>query len=169
MTKFLLLTLTTLSFSLAHADLLKVGDTAPCTEINQLLPDGQETVKCVLDTDVKGQYAMLEFFSATCEACDYNLPLLTDLAAEFANTTTTRLIGIDRNEKLMRDYVAANRDLIKIPVALDAKREAKAAFGIYATPTTFILGPNKKVLYVHVGTFEDADFAEIRAILSKTR
>lgn len=148
---------------------LEPGEQAPCVVLNHLAPDGTESEHCIREPKAEGQYKILEFFSATCSDCAKNLPKVTALAAKTDGVATTRLVGIDRSESLLREYVKSHADLIRFEVALDTARDAKNAYGVVQTPTLFVLDSQDKVVFRHAGVLADEDLAAIEAIVRERR
>ena len=146
-----------------------VGDTAACVVLKQLAPNGMESEHCIRDTKMDGQAKVIEFFSATCSDCQVNLPIVNALSARLEGKATTRLVGIDRSEALIRDYVQGNRNLIRVEVAFDTNRDAKRAYDVIETPTIYVLNHDNKVLYKHTGILSDAAVHEIEMIVDTQR
>ncbi len=140
---------------------LAVGDSAPCVVLNNVAANGSESEHCIRDPEVAGQAKILEFFSATCGDCTENLPIVSQLAARVKAEATTRLVGIDRSESVMRDFIKNNHQLINFDVALDMNREAKRAYDIVETPTIFVLDAHNKVLYRSAGVLSAAEVEQI--------
>ena len=168
-----LVTLAFLSFSLsffaAEAAGLKVGDQAPCVVLNNIAANGMESEHCIRDPKVAGQAKVLEFFSATCSDCHENLPIVSALADRLDRKATLRLVGIDRSETLLRDYIHQHADLIHFDVALDTNRDAKRAYDIIETPTTFVLDAHNKVLFRQAGVLTPAELKTIETLVGVSR
>lgn len=147
----------------------EVGDTADCVILNQIAPDGSESEHCIRDPKVEGQAKVLEFFSATCSACQANLPIVSALSARLEGKATVRLVGIDRSEALIREYLQRNKDLIRFEVALDTNRDAKRAYDVIATPTLYVLDRDNKVIFKHTGVLSNADVQEIEGLVEAHR
>jgi len=149
---------------------INVGDSAPCVVLNHIAPNGgPDSEHCIRESEVEGQYKVLEFFSATCSDCALNLPKVSGLAQRLRGKATTRLIGVDRSESLLRNYVGAHRDQIQFEVALDTNRDAKRAYDVVATPTLFVLDNKDVVKFKKVGVLTDQELATIEAIVSGRR
>jgi peroxiredoxin len=163
MKSLMLAALIGLPFSLAAnmAYALGVGEKAPCVELNNLAPDGSESDHCIRQPNAEGQFKILEFFSATCSDCAQNLPIISAVAAKTETVATTRLIGLDRDEKLTREYTKAHSDLIHFEVALDTNRDATKAYSVVATPTVFVLDPKNTVVFRKDDVLNDADVVQI--------
>jgi thiol-disulfide isomerase/thioredoxin len=142
---------------------LGVGDNAPCISLRDVQPDGHELDQCIRSRPDHVKYILVEFFSITCSACLDNMPVVAQLARDLGGNAATRLIAIDRDEAAIRQYIAETpADLKPFPIALDTKREAKKAFGIYATPTLFILNSTNQIVYKHIGTLSPDDVEAIK-------
>lgn len=146
----------------AHA--LDVGQNGPCVVLNHIQPSGADSEHCIRDPNVEGQFKIVEFFSAVCSDCNRNRPIVFRLFQEIGREVTFRFVGIDRNEALIRNYVASNRAEIPFEVALDTSREAARAYGVVATPTLFVLNPENKIVYKHQGVLSSSDLRAIKAI-----
>ena len=146
---------------------LEVGDAAPCVELQDIQPDNAVISHCIRTKNDNNSFVLLEFFSTTCSDCAENLPKLSALSQEIAGTTTTRLVGIDRDAQAVPGYVAAHRDLIHFPAAIDSDRMALRAYGVDSTPTTFILNSSNQVIYKNVEVFTDSEIAKIKSLVQK--
>jgi hypothetical protein len=140
-----------------------VGDQAPCVSLRDIQPDSTEITQCIRTRPANVPFLLLEFSSVMCSACQDNLPVLSKLAGEVHATAATRMILIDRSESLIRDYLKNTpKSLIHFPASLDMERKAKKAYGIFATPTLFILDQSNRVIYKHVGTLLPDDVEAIK-------
>ena len=90
---------------------------------------------------------------------------MSALASELETEATTRLIGIDRDENLLRTYLAGHKNLILFDLALDTNRDAKRAYDVVSTPTVFVLDPMNKVVFRSSGVLNENEIAEIRSIV----
>lgn len=153
--------LLTLGFA-GSAQALGVGDAAPCVVLNHLQPGGTEAEHCIRDPRIEGQFKIVEFFSAVCSDCARNRPIVHRLYQEIGGMTTFRFVGIDRSEKLLRDYASMHRNEIPFEVALDTSREAARAYGVVATPTLFVLNVDNVIVYKNQGVLTATDLAAIK-------
>lgn len=162
--KTLIFSLVTMTMSLsAHA--LEVGDATPCVVLNQIASNGSEREACIREPNAQGQVKVLEFFSAFCSDCAKNLPKFSSLHSKFGSQATFRLVGVDRSEKALRDYVANHKNLILFETALDTNREALRAFEVTATPTIFVLDAEDRIVYKHVGVLGSQDIEELSKVI----
>lgn len=147
---------------------LDVGEQAPCVVLDQQTVSGELVEGCIRDTiDEKQAYTLIEFFSIFCGACNVNLPKVTGLHETLSGKLQIRLVSLDRNIEYVQDYIVKHSDLIKFLLAFDNERRASRAYGIDATPTTFILDKNFNVVYKHVGVFSESDLKEIAHLVLK--
>lgn len=146
---------------------LEVGDLAPTgLNVNHLLPNGTEVTQDVLArTQPEHKFTVLEFFQTTCSACIENRPRFIALSNEFSKIATFKLVGLDRKEIALRDFYSIIKAEFSFPYVLDNNRIVTKAFGIVATPTSFIIDQHGHILFKHEGTFESSDLEIIKDIL----
>ncbi len=147
------------------ASALEVGQQGPCVELDDVQPNGTTVNQCIRTREGHTTFALLEFFSTTCSDCAENLPKLSSLAASISATTTTRLVGIDRNASDTQSYIPKHKDLIQFPVAIDSDRDATDAYGVHATPTVFLLDAKNKIIFKHEGVFSADDITTIQDLV----
>jgi thiol-disulfide isomerase/thioredoxin len=149
------------------AGALEVGDHAPCVVLNHIAADGMESEHCIREPEegTRTKLKVLEFFSAVCSDCHKNLPIFSQLSMDLQGQATFRLVAIDRDESLVRDYIKTERDNIRFEVALDTSRDAKKAYNIVATPTLFVLDAQDTVLYKHQGVLSSKDVENIKDLV----
>ncbi len=148
------------SMALEAGDLVQAG-----ISVNHLMADGTEKTQDVLTTEKGQKYTVLEFFSTTCPACMENQPKFISLSKELSGKATFKFVGLDRREKQLRDFYQTIRSEFSFPYVLDNNRFATKAFAVSATPTSFIVDQNGKVIFKHEGTYEPADMQTIRDLL----
>lgn len=146
---------------------LEAGDLAQSgVSLNHLMNDGTEKTQDLLAVEKGQKFTVLEFFQTTCGACTENRPNFIALSNEFAKTASFKLVGLDRKEKALRDFFLTIKSEFSFPYVLDNLRTATKAYGVTATPTSFIVDGNGKILFKHEGTFEASDMQKIREILN---
>jgi hypothetical protein len=156
--------LVSLISTVALAEALPVGATAPDLVLKQINAAGESVQTSVTARDGAAEYVFIEFFATTCGWCHKNLPNIHALSVEFKDKMTTRLIGIDRSEQALLDYRTQNQALITYDYALDTARDAKRAFGINATPTQFLI-KDQKIIWQYIGYMDEAVMTEFRALV----
>ena len=146
---------------------IEVGQTLPCTRLQNVYPDGSRREACTTDSAEGISFTLLEYSSAQCQYCSQNIPFVSSFAAEIRAEVTTRLIMIDRNEALIDQYVKDHRSAFQFAVAYDTKRQAFKLAGLQFTPTFLLLDKNGKVLFVQDGMLGEPDAAKIREIIKR--
>lgn len=146
---------------------LEVGDLAPGTVLTHVEADGSMPVQG-LDAREKGRdFVLLEFFQITCQPCEINLPRVARLADETAETTTTRIVSIDRKVPDVLAYVEGHKEIIKFSTALDNERAALRAYGVKVTPTVFVLDAENRIVFKSEGVLDSTEMQTIRDLVQK--
>ena len=153
-----------LGFS-AQVQAVEVGEVAQCVVLDHIQSDNSLTTHCIRDHKPEQTHTILEFFSISCSACKENLPHVNRLAASLENLATTRLVSIDRNIDAVKAYVIQNKLDLPFEVALDSDRDAKNAYGVFATPTLFVLDSQNTVIFKHIGVLEETDIEQIEKLV----
>ncbi|MBF0299620.1 MAG: TlpA family protein disulfide reductase [Oligoflexia bacterium] len=145
----------------------EVGDLAPNIVLNDVQTSGDIIKQSILTREQGKKYLLLEFMSINCGPCVGNLPNLQKLNHDSSINalTTIRMISIDRNQRLVMDFLNKYRSQIDYVLSLDLTREALKAYSINATPTTFIVDENNKVIYKHLGSYDDEIMNEIKRVI----
>jgi thioredoxin-related protein len=146
---------------------LEVGDQAACVELDAVLPDGTHEEQCIHSMKSTQSYVLIDFSSTTCYWCDKNLPLVNQLATELDQKMNTREVLIDKNiNAVLPAYLTKHKDLLTFAVALDPTRVATKAYGVTATPTMFLVGPDVKIVAKYIGLLSQENMDEIRKIVN---
>lgn len=149
----LALTLASLS---THA--LEVGEGAPCVVLDHV-QKGAESTHCIREPQITEKPVVIEFFSITCSDCFKNLPQIKKLAAQLEGKATVRLVSIDRNESLVREYIKENH--IDLEVAFDTEKAARKAYQVSVTPTLYVLDKTNTVIEKHTKVLTDEDLSTL--------
>jgi peroxiredoxin len=131
-----------------------VGQTAPDFTLTRL--DGTRFSL----SDARGQVVVINFWASWCPPCKDELPALQAVweahQPNGASSSTdqdsgVRFIGIAYQEK--PDSVADTMEEFGItyPVGLDAQEHVANLYGITGIPETFIVAPDGRIAYVHIG------------------
>jgi cytochrome c-type biogenesis protein CcmF len=120
----------------------RVGDPAPGFTVNLL---NGSTVSL---SELRGQVAVINFWSPDCAPCKEELPDLQKVWEEYQDRGVT-FIGIslpeleDKVEDMIADFG------VTYPNALDVVSPVQ--YRITGVPETFVIGPQGRVAYVHIG------------------
>jgi cytochrome c biogenesis protein CcmG, thiol:disulfide interchange protein DsbE len=144
---------------------LMPGQAAPSLELSTV--DGRP----VSLASLRGNVVLVDFWASWCGPCAQAFPALEDLFQEY-RTRGFEVLAVNLDEK-RRD---ADRFLADRPhamtVALDPRGRSAKAFGLEGMPTSFVIGRDGKVRFVHTGytqkTLDDYR-REIELLLAETR
>ncbi|MGD2075438.1 MAG: TlpA disulfide reductase family protein [Gammaproteobacteria bacterium] len=104
---------------------------------------------------LRGQPVLINFWSTSCAACVEELPHLARLHRELA-PRGLQIIGVAMPyDPPNRVVEMRHRKALPYPIALDIRGEAVRAFGdVRLTPTTFLVGPEGRILYRETGKLD---------------
>ena len=114
-----------------------------------------------------GRPVLVTFWATTCASCVKEIPHLAELYREFSPR------GLEMIAIAMAydppNHVLAMRDAraIPYPIALDIEGTAARAFGnVRLTPTSFLIGPDGRIVQHNTGELDLADVhGQIRSLL----
>jgi cytochrome c biogenesis protein CcmG/thiol:disulfide interchange protein DsbE len=112
------------------------------------LPELFESKKIVTQKDLMGRVGLLNIWASWCSACQMEHSMLMKIK----NMYHIPIYGI-----VYRDEPAETRQWLEkhgnpyIFVGNDQNGEASVDFGIYGTPETFVISPEGRILYRHIG------------------
>ncbi|HQY27758.1 MAG TPA: TlpA disulfide reductase family protein [Burkholderiaceae bacterium] len=136
----------------AHA--IEPGAAAP--ELN--LPGANGTVKLA---DYRGKLVYVDFWASWCKPCVQSFPWMNEMQQRYgAQGFQVIGVNVDTRTDDARKFLAETP--AKFVVAFDTRGEAPKSYAIKGMPTSFLVGPDGKVLLQHAG-FRDADRAELEA------
>lgn len=121
-----------------------VGQPVPSFE----LPPVKGRALGLSDTDLNGSVSLVNVFASWCTACELEHPLLMDLA----NADAVPIHGL--NYKDRPDDAAAWLDKRGDPytrTGADVSGRIGIEWGVYGVPETFVIGPDGRIAYKHVG------------------
>lgn len=109
----------------------------------------------------RGRPVLITFWATTCSSCVAEIPHLVELY-ELLQPKGLEIVGVamsyDPPNQVLR--MATDRAL-PYPIALDVQGDAARAFGnVTLTPTTFLIGPDGRIVRHRIGPF---DVESIRA------
>jgi thioredoxin-related protein len=134
--------------------------------LTHILNEGsKEVIADVFKPEVGKKYTFIEFFATTCSICRANRPNLIATEKKHNSNTTFKLVGIDRQESVLRSFFETIKTEVSFPYVLDHKRLAAKVFKVVSTPTTIILDSQGRLLYRHSGLFTDVDYKKFENIL----
>jgi len=129
-----------------------IGKQAPQTNlpaVEGLMRDGVP-VPGLNSDDFKGKLTLVNVWGSWCVPCRQEHPLLMEIAKD----SRIRLVGLNYKDQPenARRFLG---DLGNPFAAVGADRAGRSAieWGVYGVPETFLVGPDGKIIYKHVGPF----------------
>jgi cytochrome c-type biogenesis protein CcmF len=120
----------------------RVGEPAPDFTVDLL--DGSTLSR----SDLRGQVAVINFWSPQCQPCEDEMPDLQTVWEEYQSEGVTFLgVSFPEMEADAREMVSEFG--VTYPNGLNAVMPAE--YGITGVPETFVIGPEGSVAYVHIG------------------
>jgi len=121
--------------------------------------------------DVKAPYLLVEQFSTTCPHCIAQAPVMNALyskvEADPQLKNKLKFVGAGQgdNEMKMKMWQAFHK--VAFPLVPDPDNSFGKALNFTPYPVTVLLDKTGKILFVHIGSFENADevLAKIKAIV----
>ncbi|MGU3400940.1 DsbE family thiol:disulfide interchange protein [Brucellaceae bacterium D45D] len=131
-----------------------IGKAAPQTDlppVEGLLRDGAP-VPGLNSADFKGKLTLVNVWGSWCVPCRQEHPLLMQIAKD----ERIRVVGLNYKDEPenARRFLG---DLGNPFAAVGADRAGRSAieWGVYGVPETFLVGPDGRILYKHVGPFTE--------------
>ncbi|HMA90664.1 MAG TPA: TlpA disulfide reductase family protein [Burkholderiales bacterium] len=107
-------------------------------------------------SDYRGKVVLLNFWASWCAPCRAEMPSIENLRRELRGEPFTVLaVNVDEDASAARRF--AERADIGFTVLVDGDGRAARAWGARALPTTFIIGPDGRVRYSHIGARDWSD------------
>ena len=107
----------------------------------------------------KGKLTYVDFWASWCGPCRQSFPWMNEMQAKYG-ARGLQVVGINLDRK--RDD--AERFLAELPatftIAFDAAGDSAKRFGVKGMPTSVLVGPDGKVLYMHTG-FRNEERAQL--------
>jgi thiol-disulfide isomerase/thioredoxin len=156
------LALVLLIASTAHA--LAPGDVPPAID----MPD--RAGKPVDLNGLKGKVVLVDFWASWCGPCRQEMPVLEALHKKYADQGLVIVgVNIDTNPKKMNNFLKGTPASFRI--VNDRKLNVAAKYEPATMPSSYFIGKDGKIRYVHEG-FHKKDAGEIeawiKALLSET-
>jgi thiol-disulfide isomerase/thioredoxin len=120
--------------------------------------------KTITNKDLAGKVVIVNFWATRCAPCRAEIPDLVKLQEQYKEHLI--IIGVlseDEPGPHVSRFAADYK--INYPIVPETKELSAAFPGIYALPTTFIVGPDLKVMQKHIGQIRPAQIElETRAL-----
>ena len=120
----------------------RAGDPAPDLTLDLL--DGS----ALSLSDLRGQVVVVNFWSPTCQPCEEEIPDLQLVWEEYQRAGVV-FVGVSFRELEAEVREMVSELEVSYPNGWDPA--APARYGVTAVPETFVIGPEGRVAYVHIG------------------
>ena len=131
------------------------GLTAPSAwaiEAGQMVPDVElpDSPAGARLSDLKGRHVYLDFWASWCGPCRQSFPWMADMQRQYGSRGL-QVLAINLDAK----RADADQFLAKTPagfaLAFDTKGESARRIGVKGMPTSLLVAPDGKVVFVHQG------------------
>ena len=141
-----------------------VKNPAAIPELTMRTLDG----RTITNKDLAGKVTIFNFWATWCPPCRAEIPDLVKLQEQYKDQLI--VIGVSSDEgptDVVRRFAADYR--INYPIVMETPELSAAFPGIFALPTTFLVGPDLKMMQKHVGQIRPAQIELETRVLAKLR
>jgi cytochrome c biogenesis protein CcmG, thiol:disulfide interchange protein DsbE len=126
----------------------QVGQPAPGFD----LPGATAAVRL---SDLKGKLVYLDFWASWCAPCKQSFPWMNEMQAKYGPAGLQVVaINVDAKRSDAEEFLKGTP--ASFTIAFDTKGESPRTYAIKGMPSSFLIGPDGRVLATHAG-FKDAD------------
>ena len=116
--------------------------------------------------DLAGKVTLVNFWATWCPPCRAEIPDLVKLQEQYKDQLTVIGVSSDEGPTEMVSRFAADYK-INYPIVMETDELSAAFPGVFALPTSFLVGPDLKVMSKHVGQIRPAQIELETRVLSK--
>jgi thiol-disulfide isomerase/thioredoxin len=133
--------------ALRAGGILSPGEPAPTITLKA--PDGGPVSLAAM----KGRLVLVDFWASWCVPCRISVPALENLYREFhARGLEVLAINVDERRKDADAFLAGRQ--YTMPIIYDPAGNSPRDAGVYGMPTSFLVGRDGKIRFVHRGYSE---------------
>lgn len=122
------------------------------------LPDLLQSQTIFSKKELAGQIKLLNVWATWCYACGLEHDMLMKISREYHIPIYS--INYKDDPEAARKLLAANGNPY-VMTGIDFSGNVSIDFGVYGTPETFIISPQGKIIYRHVGAIDQKVWDEI--------
>ncbi|MCB1051980.1 MAG: TlpA family protein disulfide reductase [Acidobacteria bacterium] len=118
----------------------------------------------------KGKVIVLDFWATWCGPCRTIMPVISDLAKEYAQRKDIVIYSVNVREDQAKVSTYLKQQKLELPTLLDLEGTAQTDYKAKSIPQTVIIGKDGKVIKVHVGASPSFKYElknEIEALLAQ--
>ena len=122
--------------------------------------------RTITNKDLAGKVVIFNFWATWCPPCRAEIPDLVKLQEQYKDHLV--VIGVSSDEgptDVVSRFAADYR--INYPIVMETPELTAAFPGIFALPTTFVVGPELKMMQKHVGQIRPAQIELETRVLAK--
>ena len=136
---------------------VEVGQPAPAFTLPQ---QGGSSLSL---SDLKGKVVYLDFWASWCGPCRQSFPWMNELQARYGSRGL-KVVGINVDSRKADADGFLGQVPAQFTVAFDGKGDAPGLYKVKGMPSSYLIGPDGRVLKVHSG-FRAEDRKELEAAI----
>ena len=129
-----------------------IGDNVPAFQFTNILQPNSTTDHTLSNQSLLGHITLINFWATWCEACHAEHPLLMKLHDQYHLAIYG--IAYKDSEEEVKSILERDGNPYAM-LGVDQTGTTAVDFGVYATPETFLVSPQGKIIYQHVGMLND--------------
>lgn len=143
----------TIFAGVSTANALEPGCTAP----EMRFSDGTSL------TTLRGRLIYIDFWASWCGPCKQSFPWMEELQRKF-NGLDVVAVNVDADRKDADEFLASQKSSFRL--VFDPEGKIPEAYEVEGMPSSFLVGPDGKILFKHRG-FRDSDKKELEEQIEK--
>jgi thiol-disulfide isomerase/thioredoxin len=122
--------------------------------------------KTITNKDLAGKVTLINFWATWCAPCRAEIPDLVKLQEKYRDhLVIVGVVSEDGPEQMISRFAADFK--MNYPIVMETQELTAAFPGIYALPTTFVVGPDLKMMKKHLGQVRPAQIELETRVLAK--